>query len=72
MGKKNKQQSAPTKKVVEFKDLKTKDGWHINLNKKSGRKDLIKDDKVIFSDVNSEACKNVAFQRFEVSLTSWS
>ena len=56
--------------VIEFRNLKTKSGWTLTLNKATGRVQLANAGVVIYSDINSQSCKNVA-ERHGVQPDDW-
>lgn len=58
------------KVVVTFKDIANGD-WNIKLNKHSHRKELKNKDQLLFSDINSEVCKNVALKSYGVDYNNW-
>lgn len=45
--------------------------WRIDLNKNTGRIELQKDGKVMFSIMSVDACKNYAFLNYGVPIEKW-
>jgi hypothetical protein len=52
--------------VAVFKDISNGD-YSIIHNKKSKRKELRYKNEIIFSDISSQICKNVAFSQYGVN-----
>lgn len=53
-----------------FKPIKSND-WSIEYNQNTARLELKNNNIVVFSDINLQACKNIALSRHSIDDESW-